>query len=367
MTVLSRTTMERLLDSKASAWAGSALVVPVLLAIIFLGTITYQVGRQTAPLIEKMLTPPRAVPEPEMDFEEALVGESFETTFEEFEAHEVELFEIPDVEAAADLPEIQPVRLPEETTVAMSETPRDQSAYHAGTPTVDVSAAALGDPSAAAVHRSPTDDLDASLRRGGAAPAATLSGGDGAADLPAGGALPGADRSGDIGSEPGPDQAVAINSRPRQSGQGVGLERPASREKQSLTGWILGHPRALPPAVAEALDYSRAKKDRTSSGSAVDESGRLYQFFFLHRTENNLLRILVVLDESAYRIDLPDFYLEANHVKAGRVFRGDPPADDPFANGPVIEVALESVASIPDEVPGMFAMVLDWLEIKEME
>lgn len=367
MMAMSRATLEKLLDSKASSWAGGALVVPVLLAIMFLGTITYHAGRQTAPVLQKILTPPKTTPEQEMDFEDVEMGQTFETTFEEFEANEVELFEIPDISEATDIPEIVPVRVPEQTEVAMSEAPDNRPVYSTDAPTVDVPTTALGDPSAAMVNRQQTEDLDATLRRGGAAPETPAVQGDAAAAIPGGGAALGKDKSGDIGTEPGPEQAVVIRSRTRNAGEGVGLAKPASAEKRNLTGWILGHPRALPPAVAEALDYSRAKKDRTSSGSAVDEMGRLYQFFFLHRTENNLLRILVVLEDRAYRIDLPDFYLEANHVKTGRVFRGDPPEDDPFASGPVIEVALESVAAIPDEVPGMFDLVLDWLEIKEKE
>lgn len=363
---MDRQTLEKLLDSKAFSYAGSALLLPVLLAIIFLGSITYRVGQQTAPIIEKILTPPQVEPQEQPDFEDVAVGEDFETKFEEFEANEVDLFEIPDLAQAEDVPEIVPVRVRDHTEVAMSETPRRQPSYQVDPPDVDVSASVLGDPSAALVNRRQTEELEATLRRGGSAPA-NPRGGDAAAEWP-GGAVLGQDKSGDIGTEPGPEQAVVITRSNRGGGgQSVGLEKPAGAEKVSLTKWILGNARALPPAVAEALDYSRAKKDRTSSGSAVDEQGRLYQFFFLHRIENNLLRILVVQDDRAYRIDLPDFYLEANHVQAGRVYRGGPPEDDPFANGPVIEVALESVTAIPDEVPGMFALVLNWLEIKENE
>ncbi|PID78582.1 hypothetical protein CSB20_14440 [bacterium DOLZORAL124_64_63] len=364
---LSPTTLEKLLDSKASSYAGSALVVPVLLGIMFLGSITYHVGKQTAPVLQKILTPPQVTPEQEVDFEDVEMSEAFENDFESFEDKEEEVFTIPDISEAPDMPEIVPTRVLDQTEVAMSETPDNQPVYRDDDSTVDLPTMALGDPSAAMVNRRQTEDLDATLRRGGVAPESPGPSGDTAADIPGGGVALGRDKSGDIATEPGPEQAVAIRSRPGNAGEGVGLARPASAEKQNLTGWILGHPRALPRAVAEALDFSRAKKDRTSSGSAVDETGRLYQFFFLHRIENNLLRILVVLDDRAYRIDLPDFYLEANHVKAGRVFRGSPPEDDPFAAGPVIEVALESVAAIPDEVPGMFALVLEWLEIKEKE
>ncbi len=113
--------------------------------------------------------------------------------------------------------------------------------------------------------------------------------------------------------------------------------------------------------MQEALGFSREKADRTAAGSVVDAGGRLYQLFFLHRTGNNLLRILVVSEGRAWRIDLPDFYLEANHVKVGHAVRG------PGEPGPIIEVSLESVDEVPAEVPGVFDLVLQWLDIKGKE
>lgn len=367
MTTANRQLMEKLLDSKASAWAGSALVLPLLLLLIFLGTISYTVGQQTAPLIEKILTPPSAPREEEIDFEDlSAPNEDFQTTFEEFQQDKVDLFEIPQVEAEVDLPEIEPTREPAATQVALSETPDGSAAWSFDDPAANIPGVALSDPSVTMTTRDEPEKLDATLRRAaGSGPAKPVV--DPGSAAKAGGAALGKDQSGDIQAEPGVEQAVVINRSERTAGQGVGLNKPASQEKLDLTGWILGHPRALPPAVADALDFSREKADRTSTGSVVDETGKLYQFFFLHRSQNNLLRILVVLGNQAYRIDLPDFYLEANHVQAGRVFRGPAPDDDPFAPGPVIEVALESVSEIPGEVPGMFQLVLDWLEIKGQE
>ncbi len=363
--ILSKDTMERILDNKASSWVGSMAVLPLLLAIILLGTITYNIAPQTAPFIEKILTPPVVEKEEEISFDDmAASATPFETTFQEFESNELELFTIP--EPTQDIPEIEPVREPVNTEIAMSETPDASAAIKNDTPTVDLPGVALNDPSSQVVDRSENDDLDASMRTatsGGPIQPAT----DSAAENQPGGAALGKDKSGDIEAGDSEQQAVVINRSQRQAGEGVGLNKPASQEKLDLTGWILGHPRTLPPAVAEALDFSRQKADRTSTGSVVDENGKLYEFYFLHRTQNNLLRILVVLGNQAFRIDLPDFYLEANHVKAGRVFRGPPPEDDPFAPGGVIEVALESVSAIPAEVPDMFQLVLDWLEIKGQE
>jgi len=366
MTTANMQFLEKVLDSKASSYAGSLLILPMLLAVILLGTITYTVGRQTAPIIEKILTPPVVQPQEQVDFEDlAPVNEEFQSSFEEFEQNEVVLFSIPDAAEAENIPEIEPVRDQVKTEVAMSETPNGEAWKH-DDPTVDVQAAALSDPSVQMTNRNETEDLDATMRQA-ASTAPTQNSEDHSSSGQPGGAALGKDKSGEITADQGVEKTVVITRSQRNTGDGVGLNKPASQEKLDLSGWILGHPRALPPAVAEALDFNRQKADRTSSGSVVDETGKLYQFYFLHRTQNNLLRILVVLGNQAYRIDLPDFYLEANHVKAGRVFRGNPPEDDPFAPGPVIEVALESVSTIPTEVPDMFQLVLDWLEIKGQE
>ncbi len=366
MILASKATMEKILDNRASSWVGAAAVVPFMLAIILLGTITYTVGKQSAPIIQKMLTPPKAEVEDQASFEdmETAPNEQFQTSFEEFEKNELELFEIPD--ATEDIPEIEPVRAPVNTEVAMSAAPNNQAVWETQDLAAAVPGVALNDPSAQATTRNDVPDVDATLRRaGGSGPVQPVS--VDVAVQQAGGAALGEDKSGDVSDSPGIEQVVVINRSERIAGQGAGLTQPASQEKLDLTGWILGHPQSLPPAVAEALDYSAQKSDRTSTGQVVDENGKLYEFFFLHRVQNNLLRILVVLGNQAYRIDLPDFYLEANHVRSGRVFRGPAPADDPFAPGQVIEVALESVSEIPAEVPDMFQLVLDWLEIKGQE
>ncbi len=290
--------------------------------------------------------------------------DQFKTSFEKFEEDEVVLYDIPD--ATEDIPEIEPVRPQVQDDVAMSETLDTPAPRAVEGSEAEVPEPMLNDPSEQTITRDDSADLDATLRSGGGTGPAQPAKVDAAKDQP-GGAVLGQDKSGDIQADEGVEQAVVINRSQRLTGQDVGLSKPASQEKMDLTGWILGHPRSLPPTVAEALGYNLQKADHTSTGSVVDETGKLYQFYFLHRVQNNLLRILVVLGNQAYLIDLPDFYLEANHVKAGRVFRGPPPADDAFAPGPVVEVALESVSEIPAEVPGMFQLVLDWLEIKGQE
>ena len=364
--MLAKPTMEKLLDNKMTTYAGAAAVVPILLAIMFLGTITYTVGKQTAPIIQKMLTPPKVEVVEQINFDDMESGtsEPFETTFDELEQDDAVFFEVPD--ATADIPEIEAVREPVNTEVAMSETPNNQPATDVEKSEPEIPGAVLNDPSVQTITRDNTPDVDATMRSaGGTGPVQPTS--DDASKKLVGGVALGQDKSGDITEAPAAEQAVVINRSERIAGQGVGVNKPASKEKISLTNWILGNPRSLPLSVAMALDYNAQKKDRTSTGSVVDENGKLYEFYFLHRVQNNLLRILVVLGNQAYLIDLPDFYLEANHVKAGRVFRGPPPEDDPFAPGSVIEVALESVSEIPAEVPDMFQLVLDWLEIKGQE
>ncbi len=360
MTTANRQLLEKLLDSKASSYAGSVVVLPLLLAFILLGSITYTVGKQTAPIIQKILTPPQTRQQEQFKFEDmAPVNNEFQTSFEEFQQNEVELFSISDVVEAADATRIELVRKSAATEVAMSQAPTGE-AWNFDDTAASVQTAFPRDPSLTMTVGEGTKKLDTTLRKAGGTPLAT---GLPLPEQPAAAVL-GKDKSGQITADPTVEKTVVINRGDRNAGQGAGLRKPASQEKMDLMGWILGHPRRLPPAVAEALELNSQKADRTSTGSVVDETGKLYQFFFLHRTQNNLLRILVVLGNQAYRIDLPDFYLEANHVQTGRVFRGPPPEDDPFAPGPVIEVALESVSAIPNEVPEIFGLVLDWLEIK---
>ena len=360
-----RQLLERVLDNRASAWAGPGAALPLVLAIILLGTITFRVGKQTAPIIEKILTPPQVRPQEKIEFEEAAPERKFDNVFQEFSQDQTERFSIPDPTADLNVPEIETVTRIDETDVAMSEMPDQQAKWEATSPTVEVPGSVLVDPSTKTLPTRDTTGEEAALRRAstrqttGDGVAATLAA-DGA------GANLGQDKSGDVTPVAGLDAPVVVRRSASAPGPAVGISEPASAEKQSLTGWILRNPSPLRPAVQEALGYSSLKADRTSVGSVVDESGTLYQFYFLHRTENNLLRILVVVDDQAYRIDLPDFFLEANHVKTGYVSRGLAPADS-FAPGPIIEVSLEAVSAIPAEVPEVFDLVLRWLEIKGQE
>jgi hypothetical protein len=366
MTPTNKKKLEKILNSKVSSYAGSLLMLPILLAVFLLGSLSYTVGNQSAPIIERILTPPKVQKKEEIKFEDMVPDNAeFQTSFEEFQQNEVALFTVPGAVETEEVPDIKPPQSHMKTEVELSEAPDESEAWEFEEPTVEVPGSALNDPMDKITNEKQTEELDASLRRtGGTGP--TQSADQPGTEQPDGTML-GKDQSGDIKTDSSAGQVVVINRGQRQAGDGVGMSKPASKEKTDLTGWILGHPHSLPPAVAEALGYNRQKADRTSIGSVVDENGKLYQFFFLHRMQNNLLRILVVLGNQAYHIDLPDFYLEANHVKAGRVFRGQSPEDDPFAPGAVIEVALESVDEIPAEVPNMFQLVLDWLEIKGQE
>lgn len=362
--IANRQFLEKVLDNRASSWAGLAAVLPLLLAIIFLGSITYTVGQQAAPLIEKILTPPVVQEQEKIEFEETLPSARFENVFEEFEADKNERLSVPALNIPDDSKDFVPVHQPDQTDVAMSDLPDEQAKWEMDKPSVDLAGSAIGDQTDQIITTNQEPSQDAVLRRAGSERPAVASGGPKLAVN--GGANLGKDTSGDITPDPAASAPVVISSGGTSSTAGVGINQPASREKLDLTGWILKNPSPLRPAVAEALGHSAIKADRTSVGSVVDAAGKLYQLYFLHRTENNLLRILVVEGDKAYRIDLPDFYLEANHVKTGRVSRGAPPADS-FDPGPIIEVALESVAAIPAEVPVIFDLVLQWLEIKGQE
>lgn len=358
---LDRDRLERVLNHRGSAWIMWAAVLPLLLVVLLLGRITYEVGRQTAPVITKMLTPPATRRAERLDFAAAVPTAAASSFAGDFAVDLKERFPLPAVADDLPAPETPTVKV-EAPQVSINESAFATEAFAFDSEAfADPGAALLGAADAAVGGNEPQADGGA-LRRAGKE-RQTADGRTGRT-LSMVGAMVAGDKSGAAGGEPGLGEAVQLAARPAGGGSGAGLDRPAGREKTNLAGWILQNQTALRPAVQEALGYSAEKADRTAAGSAVDAGGRLYQFFFLHRTENNLLRILVVCEGRAWRIDLPDFYLEANHVKAGHAARGR------TANGgtaPIIEVALESVDAIPAEVPQVFDLVLQWLDIKGKE
>lgn len=362
---IDRDRLERVLSNRGSAWAMWAAVLPLLLLILLLGRVTYEVGRVSAPIITKMLTPPVVERAEQMDFDTATPTADFSSFAGDFAVDLAEDFAMPTL--ADDLPAPEaPVEKVQAPDVAMNETVFQEDAFSFDNEAFAATDAFMDTPSAAVGGDEAADDPAALLRAGREKPAATTGGSGRAAAV--GSAAGAGDKSGAVGGEPGLGQAVALSARPGgggTGGTGAGVSRPASGEKLNLIGWILKNQTALRPAVQEALGFSREKADRTAAGSAVDPDGNLYQFFFLHRTENNLLRILVVQGARAWRIDLPDFYLEANHVQAGRAVRGPKAADG--SPGPIIEVALESVDAVPAEVPEVFDLVLQWLDVKGKE
>ncbi|HPF70887.1 MAG TPA: hypothetical protein PLQ13_09470 [Candidatus Krumholzibacteria bacterium] len=364
-TLTNRERLERVLSNRGSAWAMGAAVLPVLALVLLLGRITYEVGRVSAPLITKMLTPPVVQVRETFDFASTAPTASFSSFAGDFAVDLKEQFTVPSVAEDVPAPETPAVKV-EAPDVAMNETvfqedgfSFDSEAFAAPDAFADVKEKATGGDDAGG--------KSAALLRAGRERTTTAAAGTGRTAAATGAAGAG-DKSGAVGAEPGLGQAVTLAARPAgggTGGSGAGVNRPASGEKADLIGWILKNQAGLRPAVQEALGFSAQKSDRTAAGSAVDQDGRLYQFFFLHRTENNLLRILVVQGGRAWRIDLPDFYLEANHVQAGRAVRG--PAGAGGEPGPIIEVALESVDAVPREVPQMFDLVLQWLDVKGKE
>ncbi len=362
---LDRDRLERVLSRRGSAWIMWAAVLPLLLVVLLLGRITYEVGRQTAPVITKMLTPPVTRRAERLDFAAATPTATRSSFAGDFAVDLKEQFSLPAVADDLPAPETPTVKV-EAPQVSLTESAIATDAFAFDSEAfADPGAALLGTQDAAVGGDAPNADSGALLRAGKERQAAD---GRSGRTLSLVGAMVAGDKSAPAGGEPGLGEAVQLAARPAgggSGGSGAGLDRPAGREKTNLAGWILQNQTALRPAVQEALGYSGEKADRTAAGSAVAADGRLYQFFFLHRTENNLLRILVVCDGRAWRIDLPDFYLEANHVKAGHAARGRATADGGTA--PIIEVALESVEAIPAEVPQVFDLVLQWLDIKGKE
>lgn len=354
--------LERLLSHKALSYAGVALVMPVLLAIIVYGTITFRAERYQAPTIARILSPPiRTAPE-RVDFSQAAMVEPKPMDFAAFTDElqdrrnrdagwlDQALVELPSGRGAeAESPARQTLDLD-----ALPGPGQQAPAYEIP----EVGEAGLFDPAGGVADQGGTAGVGGTrLRHAGGTeprgptaaatpdPAASAFGGDAAAGA----------------AEAGGDAVPVIVSRQEVSRQqGIGVATPANEEKRRLTAWIDAHPSPLRPAVQQALGYSAMKRDRTAAGTMQAPDGTVYRMYFLHRTENNLLRILLVSGDTAYRIDLPDLYLEANHVQRGGVAYTRLGSD----SAAIIEVSLAAVSQIPVEVPELFAMVLGWLEAK---
>ncbi len=354
--------VEKILDNRLSTVGGSLLVMPLLLLLILFGTISFSGVSQQDNVIEKILTPPLRPQQMQAEFSDVFASQSFESALPEFEAdlarHQNDLTP----EMIDQVVEIRPTSTLPGMQVDLDEAPQTVGRQQEEQPSVEVGNQGLYDRSADVVAQQTNNEELAVVNRG------TTPGGsqrEGTIE-PTGGqvVLPG-DGSERVTAEMlasgnGLQDAVMVRRGGSSTTSGLGIERPVSEEKGSLTGWILRNQAPLRPAIQNALGYSALKEDLTSTGHVLDEEGNLYKLFFLYRTENNLLRILVVTDRTAYRIDLPDFYLEANHVQKGEVsFDG--------GDGGIIEVSLAAVPTIPGEVPGIFEIVLQWLEIKKRD
>jgi len=354
--------IEKILDNRLSSVGGSLLVMPVLLMVVLFGTISFSGVRHQDNVIEKILTPPLRPQPMQAEFTDAFESQTYEPLLPEFEA---------DLEQQEDdlLPEmveqeyeIISTSRPEQLDVSLDESTQTASQWSEEQPAIDVENQGLYDRSAnVAAQQSRSDNL-AVLNRGSIPGSKQTE----QADESVGGQIDFSDGGSErispemLASGNGLQDAVVVRRGATTGTKGMGIEQPVSAEKENLARWILRNQAPLRPAVQTALGYSTLKEDLTSTGQVLDEEGNLYKLFFLYRYENNLLRILVVTDQVAYRIDLPDFYLEANHVQKGEVFFGS-------AEEGIIEVSLAAVPMIPTEVPGIFEIVLQWLEIKRRD
>jgi hypothetical protein len=354
--------LERILSHKGLSYAGAALVMPLLLAIVLFGTISFRAERYQAPTIARILSPPvRTAPE-QVDFTQTAMLEPQQMDFEEF-TDELQDRRTRDAgwldEALVELPAGRGAETESPARQALDL----EALPGAGEEAPDYEIPAVGD---AGLFDPAGGITDAGGTAGGGGTrlrhaGGTESRGPTAAAAPTSDAAAfGGDAAAGAAVAGGGEAPVVVSRQEVSRQQGVGIATPASEEKRRLTAWIDAHPSPLRPAVQQALGYNAMKRDRTAAGTLQAPDGTVYRMYFLHRTENNLLRILLVADGRAYRIDLPDLYLEANHVQRGGVAYARQGSD----NAAIIEVSLAAVSQIPAEVPELFAMVLGWLEAK---
>ena len=353
--------LERILSHKVSSYAGAMMVMPLLLAVIAFGTITFRAERYQTPEIARILSPPIQTAPEQFDFSRTDLPVPQEMDFDAF-ADELQgrrdQQPRPLDAVALDLPVGRSTELtsPPKQTIDLNGRPD-------AAPEIvpDDNGPAGGDASL----YDPTGEMAAGIGIVGSS-ARLRHAGRAEPRGQAGGAAPseasefGSDVAGGISSVGDGELPVVVSRQEVDRQQGIGVVTPASEEKRRLTHWIDSHPSPLRPAIGQALGYDAMKRDRTAAGVMQSPGGTVYTMYFLHRTENDLLRILLVTGETAYRIDLPDLYLEANHVHRGGVGYAESGPD----SASIIEVSLAAVPQVPAEVPQLFALVLGWLETK---
>jgi len=353
--------LERILSHKVSSYAGAVMVMPLLLAVIVFGTITFRAERYQTPEIARILSPPIQTAPEQFDFSRTDLPVPQEMDFDVFAD---ELQDRRDQQprrlnaAAIDLPAARGTESlsPPEQTIDLDMGPDAAIANGPDYEGPADSNPGLYDPTGEMAAGVGTAVSEARLRQAGRAEPRGQAG----AAAPSEASEFGSDAAGGISSVGDGESPVVVSRQEVDRQQGIGVVTPASEEKRRLTRWIDSHPSPLRPAIGQALGYDAMKRDRTAAGVMQDPDGTVYRMYFLHRTENDLLRILLVTGETAYRIDLPDLYLEANHVQRGGVGYAESGPD----SASIIEVTLAAVPQVPAEVPQLFAMVLGWLETK---
>ena len=357
---------EGLLSSKATSYAGAAVVVPLLLFMALNGSITFESRRHAAPEIQRMLAPPPVRTERELVFERTAPEERTERLdIKAFEAERRHREDTPRLEvllgddagARAATQRRDDRRVPD---LRVDETP---SAGRAGT-TASAPADVDLPPGSGLVDRAPgvgaAGTAGPALRRGAVAGA-----GRRGAGVDAGAGASGA--PGAAGGDRGTVQALADrgagNATPgvRQAPITPARGRVVAGEKRDLIDWIAAHREPLSAAVAAALEYDPLKKDATARTVFAAADGHAYQVYLLHRRENDLVRLLVVRGDRAWRVDLPERDLITSQVLAGRVERADFGGGTVDQPAPIIEVSLQAVTEVPAEARDALALVRGWL------
>ncbi|MFO7653006.1 MAG: hypothetical protein R6X25_04205 [Candidatus Krumholzibacteriia bacterium] len=365
--------LESLLSRRAVSYAAAGLVVPLIGLIMATGTIEVRAARRSAPEIQRLLAPHSRAEAPRAVFAPSAVAPAEQLDLEAFaedrrrarEAEEVAPDDRTEPQAgptpAPSAPEPR-LRLDES---ARSLEPVGRAHDGLADPSVTEAMGLLArDREAGRVAMGPEGSGRGipELRRGAAG-----AGGAGGTGVRPGG-IPDA---GDAGTTAGRSGQGAPTGGDRAAAPGVVRAAPPvfaaeaegnlASEKRALIDWIAANQAPLPLAVAVALEEDRVKFDRTAVTAFADSSGAIWRAFLLHRSEKDLVRLLLVRDDRAWRLDLPERELAADHVQAGRVvlagYGGDPAPSD----APIIEVSLAAVTRVPRPARDGLSLVRGWI------
>lgn len=347
-----KNTLERMLESRLSPWAGTAVVTPLLVLLILFGSLPHLqaiVLDQADRILPDFLMPP---PEPDAElFEKSLLVESADLEEltkidDDIELPEdnigTPLFETEEPKTFTRTTRLDPrVRSltvdPERITTNREEV--EDVPMAAKTPSANKDWVLPGSPSTPGgsvntdeVFRGPSTDEDG-------APGIGLRDGRGVGPV-------------SVVRVPGGDGSIGRSSVDLGEGASVTGEKPRIAE------WILENQGPLPSVMSDKLAFDPVKD--VSAVQRVEAQDALYDLFLVYRRESNLLRILVVRGDDVFVFSLPGFEIRARYIQVGS-------AEWTSGLDRVVEVSLRSVDTIPEEATRIFAVVLRWLDIVKSE